>query len=550
MKSFVLYSFLLILIYSQANSQAPDWLWSGGSGGNDVDKGQGICVDPGTGDVLVTGFFDSDAINAGSVTLNNTLNNSTSDIYLIRYNQSGAVMWAQSFGGTGVEVGSDVAVDGAGNIVLTGQFNSPTLVFGSVVLTNTGGWDCYIVKFDASGNVLWAVNSDGIEDEIGINIAIDGGNNIAVGGYFRGITFSFGSYSGTILGPNSDDLFVVKYSPSGNSLWVKTAGGTKLENMQGIAIDSNDNIIICGGYTSATLTASGITITNPQVNTYDAFVIKYNSSGLLSFAITLGGVESENAMDIVVDATNSIYISGYYETDVLTIGTSVLINSSTGGFLDAFIAKLNPSGVAQWARGAGGILDEYGSCIALDPSGNIYTAGYYDSDTLSFTTSEMVNNGSFDFYVAKYSPSGSFQWAQNGNCGATDRAEAIAYGNSGELFVTGYFNDDMIFGPGTVTNYGDNDMFVAALDLSTGIREQGTYENELSIYSDGVSGSIIVNSTQKIESIQVYNSSGQNILNTKFSANHISIPISKNGIYFVYVTTESNSFSKKIILMK
>ncbi len=75
------------------------------------------------------------------------------DIFLVKYDDSGNVLWAKSAGGTDWDEGNSVAVDAYGNIYVTGYFDSPTITFDSDNLTNAGNWDIFLVKYDASGTV-------------------------------------------------------------------------------------------------------------------------------------------------------------------------------------------------------------------------------------------------------------------------------------------------------------------------------------------------------------------------------------------------------------
>jgi len=544
----MLFTLLIVLFCIETYSQAPGWAWADGAGGNSTDRGQCVFTDPVTGDVVVAGFYESEGLYFGAIQLINTLNNFTSDIFVVKYNAAGNVLWANTYGGTGSERANGVAIDASGNVIVTGHFDSPTLAFGPTTLTSTGESHCFILKLNASGAVVWAQQSTGNDGEFGTNIALDNSGNAFVGGYFRSSSISFGTMSGSIIGASSDDIFVAKFNTSGICQWLNVAGGTKLEDLQGIAVDSNNDVIISGGFKSAVLNAGASSLANFQVNTYDAFIIKYTGSGVLSWITGLGGFYSESAMNVTTDNNSNIFITGYFETQLLPVGSTTLTNTTSSGFLDMYIAKMNPSGVFQWAHSSGGIYDEYGSAVATDASGNIYMTGYYDSDTISAGPATLINNGSWDMAMVKYTNSGTFVWAKNTGGGGYDRSESIAVNNSGEVFLTGHFGSNTIdFGTTTLTNFLDHDIFIAKLSSITGLADH-FIPDWIKIYAEGNTGNILIKSQFALEQIIITNLMGQRILNDSPYTNEFSTAINNTGIYFVEVISDGVRVRKKVFV--
>ena len=153
---------LVILITSSISTfaQAPDWLWAKGAGGTYNDYTHSIAVDA-NGNSYVTGYFDSPTITFGSTVLTNANSaGGTCDIFIVKYDESGNVLWAKGEGGTSTDYAYSITVDANGNSFITGYFDSPSIIFGSTTLTNadnTGNTgDIFIVKYNTSGNVLWA----------------------------------------------------------------------------------------------------------------------------------------------------------------------------------------------------------------------------------------------------------------------------------------------------------------------------------------------------------------------------------------------------------
>ncbi|HWY12561.1 MAG TPA: hypothetical protein VN026_14610, partial [Bacteroidia bacterium] len=105
------------------------------------------------GNPFITGAYTGSVVTFGTYTLTNSGNQ---DIFLAKYDVNGNLQWAKSAGGTGNETSCSVHADMNGNSFITGNFNSPTLAFGTTTLTNSGASDLFLTKYDPNGNVLWA----------------------------------------------------------------------------------------------------------------------------------------------------------------------------------------------------------------------------------------------------------------------------------------------------------------------------------------------------------------------------------------------------------
>ena len=140
-KLFVIF-FALISINSF--SQAPNWVWAKNGNGNYYDSGHSIATD-GAGNTYVIGYFQSLSIVFGSITLNNTTTDSTSEMFLTKYDASGNAIWAKCIVGSDNYQASSVTTDAIGNVYITGNFYSNTITFGTTTLTNV---DLYLIKLN------------------------------------------------------------------------------------------------------------------------------------------------------------------------------------------------------------------------------------------------------------------------------------------------------------------------------------------------------------------------------------------------------------------
>src|SRR5207245_1125833 len=121
----------------------------------------------------------------------------------------GGLRWAQRFGSTGSDAGQAVAMDGSGNVLVTGVFQG-TVDFGGGPRASAGGMDIFVAKYaGASGAHMWSVSFGGAQDDFGQGIAVDGAGDVVVVGYFQG-TVDLGR--GALSSAGGQAVFVARYA--------------------------------------------------------------------------------------------------------------------------------------------------------------------------------------------------------------------------------------------------------------------------------------------------------------------------------------------------
>jgi hypothetical protein len=174
-----------------------------------------------------------------------------------------------------------------------------------------------------------------------------------------------------------------------------------------------------------------------------------------------GGFSIDYGHDVGVDSSGNSYITGKFHGSAL-FGTTSL--TSYGGW-DIFVAKLDPNGDWQWAVGAGGILQDEGSSVAVDDEGNSYITGVF-YDVAWFGNITLTSLGGLDVYVAKLDTNGNWQWVVRGGGYVGEAGYGIAVDSSGNSYITGHFMYSATFGTTTLTSQGSADVFVAKLDTN------------------------------------------------------------------------------------
>ena len=183
-------------IFATKLDPSGNWIWAVKAGGTGWDLGNGIAVD-GAGNAWVTGCFEGIA-TFGSHILTASGGEWDTDVFAAKLDPFGNWIWAVKAGGTTFTNGKGIALDGGGNTYVTGSFFG-TATFGSQTLTSSGGYDIFAAKLDPSGNWIWAVKAGGTEWDRGNGIAVDGAGNTYLTGEFQD-TATFGSHTLTSNG--------------------------------------------------------------------------------------------------------------------------------------------------------------------------------------------------------------------------------------------------------------------------------------------------------------------------------------------------------------
>ena len=363
-------------------------LWSRRLGGTSSDFGRGITVDS-AGNVLLTGEFHGTA-DFGGGPLSSA---GDSDIFAVEIDAEGQHLWSRRLGGTNSDFGRDIAVDSAGNVLLTGEFHG-TADLGGGPLSSAGASDIFVVELDAQGQHLWSRRLGGTNSDFGRGIAVDSAGNALLTGEFHG-TADFG---GAPLSSTGDwDIFAVKLDAQGQHLWSRRLGGTSSDVGQDIAVDSTGNVLLTG-YFSGTADFGGGPLSS--AGDWDIFAVELDAQGEHLWSRRLGGgTSSDFGLGIAVDSAGNVLLTGYF-SGTADFGGGPL--SSAGGY-DSFAVELDAQGQHLWSRRLGGTGNDEGRGIAVDSAGNVLLTGYF-SGAADFGGGLLSSAGEYDVFAVKLSP--------------------------------------------------------------------------------------------------------------------------------------------------
>ena len=291
--------------------------------------------------------------------------------------------WAKSGGSSGPDKSNSVTVDPSGNVYSIGYFNA-TVAFGATNLTSNGNEDVFVTKFDASGNFIWAKNFGGSGVDIGSSIVTDGLGNLFITGSFHGTAGSPATFGGfNLVAVGSYDIFVCKLSAStGTVTWAKTMGGDNKDEGISIGLDPANNIYIGGNFRKDVDFDPGVgsTILSTNASNSDVFVVKLDASGNFVWAKRMGCISSENDETFNINVTaNGVLVTGYFRTTGTVNADFGSTTLTSNGSEEIYVCKLDLSGNFVWAKGMGSNVADNGSAVAADASGNVYLTGYFQN---------------------------------------------------------------------------------------------------------------------------------------------------------------------------
>lgn len=501
MKSLVYALAIALLLTANAVGQ-PGWKWAKKMGGNQEDVSNDMATDK-SGNTYVVGMFRSTTLFVGTTSLNTA---GGYDLFIVKYNSNGDVVWAKSAGGADFESARGVYVDASGYVYVTGTFMSPSITLGTITLTNSGsgGYEMFITKMDSLGNTLWAKSAGGTDSDEGFGVTVDAVGSVIVCGAFSSPTIMFDTFA--LQNSGISDVFVVKYNSAGAVRWAKAAGGNGSEYGRGIGVDAGLNIYCAGFFASDTFNVKNTRLVNANIgsSTKDAFVLKYDSLGNVYWAKGYGDMYDEDGNDIQVMTDGTFYLTGYFYSDSVYFDTYKLknLNAGSGSWSDMYVGKFNASGTAQWVKSFGGKHSDGVNGIAVDADNNVYLTGYF-TDTTLFGSISVVSKGGSDMFVAKLDATGSPVWANGAGNTDFDNGAAVALDAAGDVLVAGqYRNYKITFGTLQLLNSGINDVFTVKLGSVTGL-DITKSANEFVFFPNPTCGKLMVQAPHALQQVTV-----------------------------------------------
>ncbi len=351
--------------------------------------------------------------------------------------------------------GDGITTDSNGYIYTIGGYEKTIRFNSSTTLSNYGGLydDIFIVKYTPSGNLVWAKKAGSSGSDFGTEIKYKDGFIYLIG------SISESGIMDTILLSDIPGmgLFFAKYTLDGNLVWVKQYGG---DSSSVIPTDfyfhPSGDVAITGYYWGKFSAADDTFYSNGST---DFFVMLLDSLGNCKWAQSSGGYFSDYLRGVSMDSSGNVYAIGYFTYDILL--DSVVLPSSNQAVL---LTKFSNHGNLEWAEVIDGSWNNEGRVIAIMKE-KLFIAGCY-SYSINFDSIELDYVGGGDAFIARYDLNGNCEWAKAIQSGYIDNIYSLDPVDDDKMVFSGVFGDTLILDSDTLISYGGEDIVVGKFDFN------------------------------------------------------------------------------------
>lgn len=438
----------------------------------------------GSGSLVVAGTFTGVATmgRAGESPLTSL---GGSDGFLAKYSPTGTLLWSRRFGGPQDETVSDLVLDAAGNLYVSGGFQG---IAGfdeanAIVLTSSGGEDGFIAKFSPDGTLVWTRRFGGAGPDQVTALSLTASGDVVAAGRFTGQANALPAPGPTVQSAGGQDGFALALTADGAVRWVVPLGGPQDDAALGIAGTPSGDIAVAGEFraTADFSRGAGPALSLTALGGTDAFLALYSATGTPVSARRFGGPGEEQVAPggLAADGTGTLVLLGGFSGSVdFDPGTGVVARASLGP-ADLFASRFDAAGNFLSVITVGGTTGTIAGARALiAPDGGLLITGRF-SGAMDFdpgpglaVTASLGLQGVPDAFVARYSASGTLAWVSRlgeatGVAGRGTAGTALALDPSGHPIVAGYFAGSPDFDPGAasfrLTSLGETDGFLLKL---------------------------------------------------------------------------------------
>jgi hypothetical protein len=381
------------------------------------------------------------------------------DAYLVKYDADGNAQWQRQFGTRDSDYGYGVTADAADNAYLVGNTAGKLPGQGNV----SSATDAFVRKYDAAGTELWTRQFGTKLNDFGSGIAADTAGNVYVAGRTNG-TFPGQPNNDGAASPS--DGFLRKYDSAGGELWTRqfgSFGGAGVRDVgTDVATDSAGNVYVVSEVGAALPGEAHAGMT-------DVVLRKYDAGGRLLWTAQFGSTSSDLPNAVQVDDAGRIYVVGF------TFAT--LDGATSAGDADGFVRTFDPNGNVLWTRQFGTAKRDTFTDLAVDATGNIYISG-----STAGTAPGQTAAGLSDALVCKYDATGNLIWARQFGSPVNDGASGIGVDSVGDVYVAGSLPRGFAL-PGQ-TNSGRIDTYIrkySAAGVALWTRQYGTAGDEQAV---------------------------------------------------------------------
>ena len=446
------------------------YLWGTSGTGASKTEADGIALDA-NGNQYVSGVLSGTATLDGSQILTSA---GLGDIFVMKLNPDGQLVWLKQFGGAGDDNIYDITTDASGNVIISGWF-AGTVDFGGVVLTSEGGQDHVLAKMAPDGSVTWAKRFGSSLD--------DGGNEVETdaAGTIYATAQSIGSYTAdgfSFTNHGQHDSYILKVASDGTVIWVRATEGSGRERVRGIDVDTSGNVF-AGFEFDGQLIIGSVTFNESGFAANDGAIVAWDGNGNQLWAKSVAGGGDDNTRAVAAGPDGTVYAAGQYANNSSVFGRTV----TTVGGTDSYLARLNVAdGSIRWivtlgstGNEQGGEIDSIGDgTVALSSRlrSNSDTTVKLDDSTIKTLTAPAQHEGLLMLFNADGSIRSDFVPSTPGG---NSNGGTLSFMPDGSRITTVFkYAGTITLGSESFTSPSGNDSFVGAVFGTSGTSTGGT----------------------------------------------------------------------------
>ncbi len=449
MKKLILLFSLILFISNRLNAQAPSIEWQKSYGGTNEDWAWEI-QQTSDGGYIVCGYTLS---NNGDI----TANQGNRDYWVLKVDEVGNIEWSKTYGGSMNDIAISIIENSEGDFLVVGHsYSDDGDVSNHFGNTNTN--DCWVVKLDELGSVLWEKSYGGSSSDIARAIQQTTDGYIIAGSTSSNdgdVTYHFGT-------TQSIDYWVFKIDNDGVILWEKSYGG--LSNDQAMSIDTTSD----GGYIVAGVSESNDGDVTGNNGGQDYWIVKTNSIGSIEWQKAVGGTFNDGATASIQQTLDGGYIVAGYSpsNDGLVSG-----HHGSSDTNDCWVVKFDNLGSIEWENSFGGFDEDFANATIIQTN----DAGYiFIGQSKSDDGDVSGNHGGYDSWAVKLDNAGIIQWQKSLGGSNADVGYTIKQTTDGGYIIANVSNSN----DGDVTgNHGNYDYWIVKLGCTnpdTSVTDLGT----------------------------------------------------------------------------
>ncbi len=432
------------------------------------------------GNTYMVGRFTDTLYIPTATTTSRLVSNGSEDVFMVKCNPMGQIVWAHAIGGAHYDEAYDVKLTSRGDIILAARFRGAVdFDLGPAVYIDTATGPVgtgYIIKYDSSGALQWTLNYSDSTGHIHFDkIFIDQYDQIYGVGWLSGVVnfnpIGTAHFVQSINASNS--MFMLKAGPNGGLKWVKQFDG--YGRAADLIVDKQGSIFHTGGFNWWCDFDPGLG--SAQLNNFstvgqgrDIYVSKLDSNGNFVWVGHMGGKYADGATSIALDTFGNVYTTGSFShiADFDPGPAQFQISTTSNQISHTFISKVDSNGLFVWAKR---IYGNNGADIEISKDQHIFLLGEFksgvDIDPSSNKFEFKVPTNRSSLYIAKYDLNGNLDVGYHFDPTLHAYARSMKIDSVNGIYMFGDFIDTLDVDPGppiyNLLGGGARNMYVCKL---------------------------------------------------------------------------------------